>query len=568
MARKRRGRESPPDRKPEVAAQTDAFGRARAFAERRATLLFVIFLIIATNRIVSTWRVYSHTIDEPAHIGCGMEWLDKGTYKLEPQHPPLARAAAALGPYLAGSRSQGRDWMYNEGIAILYADGGYQRTLTLARLGILPFFWLLSVLVFLWSRKRFGRLAAVIAALLITSLPPVLAHAGLATTDMALTCFVTAALVALLEWVRKPGYGTGVLLGISTGMAVLSKLSAIPFLACAGVVALVVYLVMTRPGVGGALRQGRALLPSFAVAAIVCLLLVWAGYRFSFGPGPYFGQAAVPAPEFFAGIDQVQGHNRAGHPSYLMGRRSETGFWFYYPIVLAIKTPLAVLILVGIGLPLFIRKRHEPGGWRYWTSLAFIAGILGFALSSRINIGVRHVLPLYVFSAIVAGVAAADLFGQGQTRRWAPWLALALLAWSTGSSALSHPDYLPYVNEIAASKPEDWVVDSDLDWGQDMNRLAAKLRELGAAQVAFDPFVLGHWQLHGMPRTVPFNIEQPVPGWNAASITHLKLVRMGLVKEQWDLPIWPDQIPPTERVGKGMYLWYFPETPRPGAQQR
>lgn len=563
LSRKKRRHDRSPEKRKAGTPRKDALTRIIGLAERRANLILVILLVIATARIVSTWFVYNHTSDEPAHIGCGMEWLDKGVYKLEPQHPPLARVAAALGPYLDGKRSQGRDWMYHEGIAILYAGGTYLRTLTLARLGVLPFFWLASVVVFLWCRKYFGKLAAVVAALLFTSLPPVVAHAGLATTDMALTCFLSGALFAFLLWAEKPGCARAALLGACSGLAIISKFSALPFLFCAVLVSLLVYLAMARPGVAGALHSLKALLPSLALAALVCFLVIWAGYRFSYGESPYFGGASLPSPALFEGIETVRDHNRAGHPSYLLGRTSESGFWFYYPVVLSVKTPLPVLVLLCIGVPLFLRRRGEQDGWRYWSCLAFIAGILGFALSSRINIGVRHVLPLYVLFALIAGVAAANLLRQAQAKPWAPWIVLALLVWHTGSSALSHPDYLPYVNEMAGSKPEDWVVDSDLDWGQDMNRLADKLQEVGATQVAFDPFVLGHWQLHGMPPMVSFDVEKPVPGWNAVSLTHLKLVRMGIIKEQWDIPIWPDYVPPDYRIGKGIFLWHFPAVPRP-----
>ena len=116
--------------------------------------------MLATVRIAATYTVFNHTSDEPAHIACGMEWLDQGVYRWEPQHPPLARVAAALGPYLAGIRSQGTPnqnaiskWL--EGLAILDSGGRYDRTLTLARIGILPFFWVACAVVFVWTRRYF-----------------------------------------------------------------------------------------------------------------------------------------------------------------------------------------------------------------------------------------------------------------------------------------------------------------------------------------------------------------------------------------------------------------------------
>lgn len=94
---------------------------------------------MATFRIVSTYTVLNHTHDEPAHVAAGMEWLDKGVYKWEPQHPPLTRVAAALLPKLDGGHYWGRKDMWNEGVAVLYRGKGYDRTLSLARAGVLPF---------------------------------------------------------------------------------------------------------------------------------------------------------------------------------------------------------------------------------------------------------------------------------------------------------------------------------------------------------------------------------------------------------------------------------------------
>jgi len=162
--------------------------------------------LIATLRIAASYPVFNHTIDEPAHDACGLEWLGKGTYDLEPQHPPLARIFSALGPFLAGERSQGRKGIYNEGAAILYNQKNYQRNLTLARIGTLPFFWLACLVLYLAAARWFGKPQAALAVLFFTLLPPTLAHATLATTDMALTATMGLACFQLREYFRLPTY--------------------------------------------------------------------------------------------------------------------------------------------------------------------------------------------------------------------------------------------------------------------------------------------------------------------------------------------------------------------------
>src|SRR5258705_1999593 len=91
----------------------------------------------------------------------------------------------ALGPRLAGIRSAGHDNVWLEGNSILYAGGTYERNLALARLGVLPFFLLATLVVYAWADRIGGLADGVCAVLLFTTLPPVLAHAGIATTDMA-----------------------------------------------------------------------------------------------------------------------------------------------------------------------------------------------------------------------------------------------------------------------------------------------------------------------------------------------------------------------------------------------
>src|SRR5262249_40765578 len=160
------------------------------------------------------------------HVAAGMEWLDKGTYTYELQHPPLARVAVALGPYISGLRWPNVPPTYSDwrgpGNVILSAHGNYVRNLTMARLGTLPFLILGCVVVFLWVYHWFGRVAAVFALLLFACLPPVLGQAGLATTDMAAAATVAAGLYLFIRWVEQPDWLRTGLLGIAFGVAVAS----------------------------------------------------------------------------------------------------------------------------------------------------------------------------------------------------------------------------------------------------------------------------------------------------------------------------------------------------------
>jgi 4-amino-4-deoxy-L-arabinose transferase-like glycosyltransferase len=532
---------------------------ALSWIGRHSLALALALVVFASIRIVATYAVFNHTSDEPNHIACGMEWLDKGTYTYETQHPPLARVAAALGPFLLGIRSQSKTVAHDtlqvpeEGLEILYKDHHYERTLTAARLGILPFFWIACLAVYWWARRDFGGSVAVAAVFLFSFMPNVLAHAGLATTDMALTAFVAATFVCALAWVEKPTPARAILFGASFALAILSKFSAPIFLAAAWSCAFLWYLARQgfqwAPPAAGA----RRLLPTLGYALSATILPIWAGYRFSLGQP---GMPWLPFPELFSGFQAVLRHNAQGHFTYLLGQRNTAGFWYFYPVVLAVKTPLAFLALAAIALPLAFRR---GSGSRAWIPLSFSIAILAIGMGSHINIGIRHILPIYCGLSIVAALALVRFFERPHAKRWTLAALPLLLAWYAGSSLLSHPDYLPYFNELAGSEPEKIVVDSNLDWGQDMQRLAARLRQVGATGLTFNQFFLAHLEKeHGFPPIHEMDLLNPSPGWNAVSLTNWKIARLGLWSSHPDVTLWPDRVPQQERIGKSILLWYFP----------
>ena len=160
-----------------------------------AAALLVLAAVSAC--IVSTYTVLSHTVDEPTHIAAGMEWLERGTQQLHAENPPLSRVAVGLGAHLAGHRLGEEGRVFQLGTQALYEDGAYRQNLVRARLGALPFFLLAVLLVWLWTLRLAGGRAAFVATASFAMLPPVMAHAGLATTDLA---FVSTFLLCLFTF--------------------------------------------------------------------------------------------------------------------------------------------------------------------------------------------------------------------------------------------------------------------------------------------------------------------------------------------------------------------------------
>jgi 4-amino-4-deoxy-L-arabinose transferase-like glycosyltransferase len=477
-----------------------------------------------------------------------MEWLEAGTYTYEDQHPPLARVMGAVGLYLAGARmKEPRDPdKYREGYRLLGYTRHYTRSLYYSRLAMLPLFWVGAATVFIWCRRIAGAGAAVAATLVFTTTPPILAHAGLVTTDMAVTAFTGAAVLCALCWTERPDWRRSILLGVMTGLAMLSKLSALVFLP-AGLVAMFAWhLARDRPGFESTCRRALHLAPFGILALGTAALIIWSGYRFSWGWVQFLGRP-VPAPAFFNGMQSVWEHQSEGHPAYLLGRRSQTGFFYYYPLVFAVKTPLAMLVLFLISLVLAARRRPAMN---IGMPLAFASGVFAVALFSHINIGVRHILPVYIGMAVCCGVAVSRLLRQWRVP--STLTVCALLAWQVASGALQHPDYIAYTNELTGNRPERILADSDLDWDQSMKRLALRLGQLGVHEFTFKIFSAGYMAagndfpffIHDMP-----DGDRPTPGWNAISITPWKLSGQ---------PRWAEQAVPRERIGRSILLYYFP----------
>jgi hypothetical protein len=279
---------------------------------------------------------------------------------------------------------------------------------------------------------------------------------------------------------------------------------------------------------------------------VVAFFLIWSMYRFSFGP--------LPFPEWFDGIRAVMEHNREGHASYFMGKVNHTGDPLFFPVLTVLKTPVAVLILFALAL-VYRRK----GAWLAW---AVVAAVFAIAVPARINIGLRHILPVFPFVALLAAGALVSLWEKANTAKWAGAALAALLLWTAGSSLAAHPDYLADFNFLAGAHPEDYTVDSDLDWGQDILRLRDRMRELNAPTLAFTAPIYTSYSRLGFPPVTPNDPNQPTPGWNAVSMVHLKLYRFSAGAEAFQVKLWPELMTPSEKVGKSILLYYY--NPRSG----
>jgi 4-amino-4-deoxy-L-arabinose transferase-like glycosyltransferase len=517
----------------------------------RWRLSAIVLSAAAVVAVVSTYFVFSQTWDEAAHIACGMEWLTRGTYTYDAaQHPPLTRVLAALGPFARGARTVGYSDERHEGNVLLGQGAEYRVRLALARLGELPFLILLCAVSWMWGRRLLGEAGGALTVLLVVTNPNILAHAGLATTDIGITATMAAALYSYVHWTANRTRRNALWFGFWMAVATLTKFTALPFIGLTLLLAELWRRDVTR-------RNGQAWgfpIGQLAASVVVGLFVLWAGYRFMFGPIEA-GGISVPAPPLFHGLIAFLGHASLGHEAYLFGRTSMTGWWYYFPVALAVKTPLPLLCLAAIGVAGTIRATRRAE-FEAALPLFVVIAVMTVAMAANVDIGIRHILPLYPFLALLGARGAIDLWTRAGSARVAKGFTIALTAGALFVVVRAHPDHLAYFNPIAGSHPERILVDSNLDWGQDLYRLSATMKRAHIDSIVVAYFGSAQLSWAGVPNARPLGDHEITTGWIAASRSSLAGVSIGP-----ELSWLYKNYKPAGEVGRSLLLYYVPPGP-------
>jgi len=580
--------------------------RHSLFSNWRRCLMLAL-LLWAFGALMFNARAQSPTMDEQNHIARGYTLLRTGDPRLSVEHPPLINALEALPLFmLSPLRLPVDDWAWDVGEWYRFADlflwqmgNPVEVIVFLARLPVVALTVLLAALAFRWARGLWGCAGGLFALALVAFDPNILAHGSLATTDLGQTTTVFIAGYAVWRMAQQPSWGGYVLTGLAMGAMLASKLSALLFF---GVfITLLCGLNSVPKGLrslsaaASAPRDARLplmhRLGGIALLVLLAMTVLWAAYAFQCSPAVQRG-AAVPLGTYWRGVRSIFVQAQGGRPSYLLGETSVHGWYAYFPIAFAVKTPLATLVALLLAVLSMLARK----AWR--ADIFLLAPVLaywGVAVQSALNLGYRHLLPilpfLYVWAAQLLGLAElashtsvpailAPLWHKCvKIVRERHWLLLgfrafnlkALLSlWLALTCVGIAPHFLAYFNALGGGPANGWriVADSNIDWGQDLKRLRDYLaeHELGGVRLSwfgssypefygidYDPLpgLPHHFDLWAAP---PFDMQQPEPGIYVISVSNLVEIPF----EDKRVFAYFRQREPDARVGYSIYVYKVP----------
>jgi Dolichyl-phosphate-mannose-protein mannosyltransferase len=434
----------------------------------------VVFLLLFFIQGISFIRANSPTYDEAMHLAAGYSYLVKRDFRLEPQNPPLIKAFLALPLFLgyglpfnpdpqhwrAGDDYLiGQDFLYR---SMIPAD----QMLALGRLPNLFLGTCLIALMGCWAYRLWGNRAVPLAMALASLEPNLVAHSSLVTTDIGATLFIFLSVYLLWEYLNSPRWWLLAGTGISVGLALASKFSAILLLPMIALIVLSSYLVggnaLHLPDKQDRKQSSYQLLESAALVFVICFL---ASLMI---PSVYFFKGFQP---WLFGFQRFLTLAQVGQPAYFLGEHSYQGWWSYFLVAFFIKTPLGSLMLIAASLVFY-----RGGSSLTYRGAVFLLlpVVVIFVVTSqaKVNIGVRHILPVYPFLFVLASRLATVQF---QPRWLAPVLLGIPLVLTAISSLRIAPHQLAYFNEFVGGPAQGYryLGDSNLDWGQDLKGVKA-----------------------------------------------------------------------------------------------
>jgi hypothetical protein len=575
---------------------------------RRHSIIACIILISASIiALASAWHD-APIVDEVPHIGAGYSYIAGHTYEFNPEHPPLAKDLAGLALIPLGINSKilsavyDGNWptdvhgQWNFGRSLIYHSGVDPITLVhAAKFPLILFFILAGWLVYAWTRKTYNSRAALIAVFLFAFCPTVIAHARFVTTDVPALFGVLFASYFFVRYLERQSTANFWLAAISFGIALLTKFSM--FLLVPYFLLLAVVWARTRHGayLKPAVRLVAKSILAMVVGFVIIIGPVYQLHLLGYPPAQQKADAAAilqsypipvlsdtiiwasdkpilrPYAEWGLGLAMVFQRAEGGNRTYFFGELSRKSFKTYFPVVYALKEPIPFLILLASAIWL---------GWRAWRAergslknklrdhfpafamLLWIFIYVATSINANLNIGVRHLMPIYGFIFVLVAGQIEPLL----TKKRLKILIFILLGWYVLEFASVYPYYLTYFNEFAGgpSGGHNYVVDSNLDWGQDLWRLGDYIHENHIQKIYLDyfgwaeqSFYLGNsfqWMNGGQyTSAAQFLRDNPTGGWLGVSATYYQESTVNPNNPY----AWLAAYKPAAVIGNSIFVWHI-----------
>ncbi|MFH1894421.1 MAG: glycosyltransferase family 39 protein [Patescibacteria group bacterium] len=495
------------------------------------------------------------TFDETAHIAAGYSYLTQMDYRMNPEHPPLIKDLAAI-PLLFLRLNFPKDnptwtqatpaiWWHQFDFAaqFLYNSGNDpDRILLWTRIPMIIVLILFGLFIFLWAKKLWGKRAGLIALFLFAFFPTFLAHGRLVTTDIGAAFAAVFATYFWLEFLKNTTKKSLIFAGLTLGLALLIKFSLILLLPFFAIITLI-FAWLKNDGIGKFKNLVKYTGLAILAGTIGVVFIIWPAYGYHVAKYPQERQIkdtqdllnTTNAPEpvikinillssnpitrplgqYFLGLLTATNRVTTGNTTYFMGKISADSWKSYFPIVYFIKNPLPFHILSVIALifalwsikrpfyrNIFLRiKEWIKGHFTEFSMLAFLAIYWATSLISNLNIGVRHLMPVFPFMILLVSAMTAKLLKEPflklnpvrnlQFLNGAKYAVLGILfLWQGISVVALYPHFLAYFNESIGGPDKGYlhVIDSNLDWGQDLKRLGQWMDKNGVDKIYLDYF--------------------------------------------------------------------------------
>jgi 4-amino-4-deoxy-L-arabinose transferase-like glycosyltransferase len=562
--------------------------------------LLLLAALFAQSALTATRT--SLTIDEGLHITSGYSILRTGDFRLIEEQPPLVKLLAALPLLPVRDLPDPRtlsDWETDASVPDtvhlvrvmkqwLLPYRPFDRVIYAARVPIMLLSLLLGTVVFRWASDLGGPWAGLIALGLYAFDPNIVAHSSVAAIDLGAAAFVVFASYTFWRALRRPTRINVALAGVMLGLALAAKVSTLILLPVFFVLTGLRALTMKVPAFLGSLpvrrwahTAGRIQVLMWlgllmGVIVVLAGVTLWAVYGFEMRT-PLGWRIPIPAASHLIPLERVRYDVTAGRTTFLMGQYSQRGWWYYFPVAFAIKTPLPMLFLLLIAILSFTLRSARTKQWGGWNTLAlaiFPWVYFATAIAQPFDIGYRHLLPILPFIAVFIGLQISNFkFQMPNLKSRMYWVFGILGLWYMVGTVRIFPDYLAYFNELVGGPDGGYhyLVDSNLDWGQAWKELKRYMDAHGIARIKFAQFSSNDPATYGIdyepiapmadaPPVLPSRFN-PAPGVYVLSASSLQGVPMADINT-YD---YFRHRSPTARIGHALFVYDVrPVEPRPG----